>query len=135
MSLVLQAGDRSKLFALMSEAEVSHYEALVLDHIEATGKKYKNLAAVIRVWWRRDQQKRGVVRLGAPRPIESPSERLDRAKAILAVKIREYNYWHMDAAKHTHGPDCQGGRVCPWTSHKEPLIPLLGEILEKLQNG
>lgn len=59
-------------------------------------------------------------------------EWLQKGEAILVERIRTRNRWLADKAMHTHGPDCRRGRVCVYADHKEPLLPTLIEVLEKL---
>lgn len=139
------ASQRAELAELMGKDSLFVIESSVMDYIDAhtdeNGKVYgpparwKKLSAVIRLWWRRDQQKRGVVQIVAPRPKETPNERLERAQAIWMMQVRERNNWITSAQIHTHRADCQFGEVCAYQPSKEPVIPMLAEILEKLSNA
>lgn len=144
--LTLSAAEGERLVALLgSRLEVEHYRELVIDHCESTGKKYKSLAATIRVWWRRDQE-RAIERAGirqpawvrrqepATRPKETAAENLNRAKLIWQWRVRERNNWLTDKKLHHHNAECQGGKVCSWADSKEPVLPMLAQVLEKL-NG
>ncbi len=134
--LSLSDNDRLKLTALMPAAELEHYEALCRNHAAEHPRKYKSLARMIENWWRRDALKRLNSGSGGTNAMisapETATEMSERACAILEGMIRDRNRWIADAAKHTHGPDCQGGRVCRLAEHKIPLLPTLAEILEKI---
>lgn len=136
--------DRSKLAELMGAETLPYYEARVQAYIDTRtdedGKlhgppaKWKNLAAAIRAIWISDRRKQGSGMPIASKAVETQEQKLDRAKAIWMIKVRERNSWLIDSKLHHHDAECQGGNCCRYAEGKEPVLPSLSQVLEKLEN-